>query len=372
MQIRTVNNKQDLSQFIEIPYRLYRGDPIWIAPLRSDQWNQFDPKRNPMLDHCGYALFLLVDGQQTLGRISAFVDRLAVDWWKEPIGLFGSFECIADKEAARLLLAAAQSWLADRGMKSMRGPWSFASQEWGLVVEGFEPSPVIMAPYNPPRYNDYVREFGFEKAKDLLVYYVDAREGYRIPERYLRLTDRVQARLNVSVRSVDMRNLERDVATLVRLANRSIADNWGFYPVTEDEGKAMARDMKPIADPRLLLLAEDSRGEAVGFAMALPDVNTLLKGLNGRLFPFGWLKLLFGLPRIRQFRMWALGVVPEYQGKAVDALLYRKLHELLAGRDVRMEINYVLEDNYPMNNALKNLGVKDLRRYRVYQKSVSA
>jgi ribosomal protein S18 acetylase RimI-like enzyme len=370
MNIRTVRTKQDLAEFIELPYRLYRGDPVWVPPLRDDQWNQFDPKRNPMLDHCEYALFLLQDGADVIGRISAFIDRLAIDWWKAPIGLFGSFECIEDDRAAALLLSSAQNWLSARGMQLMRGPWSFASQEWGLVVEGFEPSPVIMAPYNPPYYDDYLQDSGFSKAKDLMVYYVDSKEGYKIPERYLRLTSRIQEKLKVTVRSMDMRNLEKEVSTFVRLANRSISDNWGFYPVTEDEGRAMARDMKPLVDPRLLLFAENANGEAIGFAMALPDVNTLLKGLGGRLFPFGWLKLLVGIPRIRQYRMWALGVVPEYQGKAVDALLYRKLHELLAHREFRMEVNYVLEDNFPMNNALKNLGVKDLRRYRVYQKNI--
>jgi ribosomal protein S18 acetylase RimI-like enzyme len=370
LNIRPVQTKKDLADFIELPYRLYRRDPVWVPPLRSDQWNQFDPKRNPMLDHCEYVLFLLQDGPEVVGRISAFIDRLAVDWWKEPIGLFGSFECIADESAGRMLLSAAQDWLTARGMKAMREPWSFASQEWGLVVEGFTPSPVIMAPYNPPRYNDYLLHFGLSKIKDLMVYYVDTREGYKIPERYLRLTTQVQNKLKVKVRTVDMRNFEKEVSTFVQLANQSIANNWGFYPVTEKEGKAIARDMKPVIDPKLVLFAEDAQGKAIGFAIALPDVNTLLKGLNGRLFPFGWLKLLLGLPRLRQFRMWALGVVPEYHGKAVDALMYRKLYEILATRDVRLEVNYILEDNFPMNNALKNLGVKNLRRYRVYQKPI--
>jgi ribosomal protein S18 acetylase RimI-like enzyme len=370
MQIRTVQTRKDLAEFIELPYRFYCQDPNWIPPLRTDQWNQFDPKRNPMLDHCEYTLFLLQDGPEIIGRISAFIDRLAVDWWKETIGLFGSYECIADNRAARLLLGAAQEWLTARKMKAMRGPWSFASQEWGLVLEGFSPPPVIMAPYNPPFYNDHLTDFGLRKVKDLLVYYVDSSEGYSIPERYLRLTDRVQQRYKVTVRSIDMKNLDKEVATFVRLANQSIADNWGFYPVTEDEGKALAHDMKQIVNPKLLLFAEDARGEAIGFAMALPDVNVLLKGLDGRLLPLGWLKLLVGLPRLHQYRMWALGVVPEYQSKAVDALMYRKLYETLMPGPVRLEVNYVLEDNYRMNNAIKNLGVKNLRRYRVYQKPI--
>ncbi|MBN1438369.1 MAG: hypothetical protein JW929_03080 [Anaerolineales bacterium] len=371
MEVQTVQTRKDLAEFIALPYRLYRRDPIWVPPLRREQWNQFDPKRNPMLKHCEYALFLLRDGIRTVGRISAFVDRLAVRSWKEPIGLFGAFECSGDFPAAEMLLSAAQRWLAERGMKAMRGPWSFASQEWGLVVEGFLPSPVVMAPYNPPQYNEFLTQFGLSKIKDLLVFYVDSKEGYQIPKKYISLTTSLKNRLKVNVRTLDMRNLEKEVSIFVNLANRSIADNWGFYPVTEEEGKAIAKDLKSVVDPKLLLFAEDAHGKAIGFMMALPDVNTLLKGLNGRLFPFGWIKLLVGLPRIRQFRIWALGVVPEYQGKAVDALMYRKLYEILAHRDVRLELNYILEDNYPMLNAVVNLGAKSLRRYRVYQKSIA-
>jgi hypothetical protein len=320
-----------------------------------------------MLDHCEYALFLLISGGNVIGRVSAFVDRLAVEAWKEPIGLFGSFECADNPGASMLLLTAARDWLRARGMRKMRGPWSFASQEWGLVLEGFTPPPVIMAPCNPPRYNDHLTAFGLAKVKDLLVYYADGAEGYEIPPRYLTLTDQVERRYGIRIRPADMRHFARDVQTFVRLANQSIADNWGFYPITAAEGEAIAHDLKQIIDPRLVLFAEDSTGRAVGFAIALPDINTILRRMNGRLFPTGWLKLLMGMPRIRQYRMWALGVIPEYHGKAVDALIYRRLYETLAPRKVRLEINYVLEDNAPMNNALVNLGVKPLRRYRVYQ-----
>jgi ribosomal protein S18 acetylase RimI-like enzyme len=298
------------------------------------------------------------------------VDRLAVETWEQPIGLFGSYECVESDEGAHLLLDTAQAWLRERRMVKVRGPWSFASQEWGLVVEGFTPPPVIMAPYNPPYYNRQLADYGFQKAKDLLVYYADLQEGYQIPERYLTLTDRVQARYGITVRTVNMKRLEQEVAVIVELANRSIAHNWGFYPVTEAEGRALARDLKQIVDPAGILIAETADGKPVGFAMALPDINVILRGMNGRLWPFGWLKLLWGLPRLRQYRMWALGVVPEYQGKAVDSLLYRQAYHSLASRLVRLEVNYVLEDNAPMNNALRRLGVKDLRRYRVYEMNI--
>jgi ribosomal protein S18 acetylase RimI-like enzyme len=227
-----------------------------------------------------------------------------------------------------------------------------------------------MAPYNPPWYNEQLENYGLTKIKDLLVYYIDAREGYQIPERILTLTEKIEKRYNVHVRPINMKQLEKDVMTIVDLSNQSIADNWGYYPVTLEEGKALARDMKQIVDPKALLIAEDASGKPIGFAMTLPDVNSLLKGLNGRLFPFGIFKLLFGLPKIRQYRMWALGVIPEYQGKAIDTLLYRATYEALYSPTIRLEINYVLEDNDRMNNALVKLGVKPLRKYRIYQKSI--
>lgn len=370
MQITPVEKQADLKTFVEFPYRHYRDDPVWVPPLRSEQFGQYNPVRNPMLNHCEYALFLLKDGRQVIGRISAFTDSLALEAWQEPIGLFGAFECVDDPAAARLLLDTARGWLRKKGMRAMRGPWSFASQEWGLVVEGYTPPPVIMAPYNPPYYNDLLAGYGLQKVKDLLVYYADAREGYTIPERIMVLTDKIRERYGVRTRPVDMKHYERDVAHIVEMANTSIAGNWGYYPATMEEGRALARDLKQIINPRAAILAEDSQGRIIGFALSLPDINILLRGLNGRLFPVGFLRLLFGLPRLHQYRMWALGVIPAYHGKAIDSLLYRATIEALYTEDVRVEINYVLEDNYPMNNALAKLNVKPLRRYRVYQMEI--
>ncbi|HZU87443.1 MAG TPA: hypothetical protein VFF78_08160, partial [Anaerolineaceae bacterium] len=244
MEILQVKSPNELQEFINLPYRLYKEDPVWVAPLRSEQQSQFVPAKNPMLNHCTYALFLAMENGICIGRISAFLDHLALDHWQQPIGLFGSFECVNNPEAANMLFSTARDWLRSKGMTSMRGPWSFASQEWGLVVEGFTPSPVILAPYNPPYYNDLLTQFGFSKAKDLMVYVIDAREGYAIPPRILELTEKVAKRYNVHTRAVDMHNLEADVMTITRLANESISDNWGFYPVTDEEARTMAHDLK--------------------------------------------------------------------------------------------------------------------------------
>ena len=369
--ITPVQNSRGLQLFIDLPYQLYRDDPNWVAPLRSEQKAQYDPAKNPMLKHCEYTLFLAVRAGRVIGRISAFIDHLALEHWQQPIGLFGSFECINDPAVAHALLNAARDWLRTKGMTTMRGPWSFASQEWGLVVEGFEPPPVILAPYNPPWYNELLTSFGMVKANDLLVYVIDAREHYTVPERILTLTDKVRQRYRVRIRPVNMQRLEEDVLTITRLANESISDNWGFYPVTDEEARAMARDMRQIVHPRAILIAEEEEsGRPIGFAMSLPDVNQVLKGLNGRLLPLGIFKMLFKLPRLKQYRMWALGVIPEYQGKAIDTLLYRRLYEELFSPELRMEVNYVLEDNERMNNALLKLGVKPLRRYRAYETGI--
>jgi len=367
MIIQMVQSRKDLKDFINLPYRLYKEDPNWVAPLRSEQWAQFDPQKNPMLDHCEKTLFLLKSGRRVVGRCAAFVDHQAVEHWGESIGLFGSFECIENINGAHLLLNVARDWLVRKGMKGMRGPWSFASQEWGLEIEGGDRPPVILAPHNPPYYADFFETFGLHKAIDLMAYEADMAQGYQFPERYLTLTDVVQSRYGVTVRSVNMDDIESEVMTIVEISNKSLADNWGYYPVTPEEARAMARDLKAIVNPDALLIAENEMGEPIGFALSLPDVNTLLKGLNGYLLPVGWLKLLFGLKKIRQYRMWGLGVVPEYQGKAIDTLLYKATYEALKDFNVSMEINYVLEDNHRMNNALLKLGVTPIRRYRVYE-----
>ncbi len=370
MDLRPIDTAHDLERFIALPYPLYKNDPNWIPPLRDEQHGQFDPKRNPLLDHCKWQLFLLEDGGRPIGRIAAFLDTLALDFWKQPIGLFGYFECIRDPSAGKMLLGGARDWLQQQGMQLMRGPWTFVSQEWGLVVEGFQPPPVVMAPYNPPFYEDYLTSFGLQKIKDLLCWYVSAAEGYDIPDRILQLTDTVAKRYGIRIRQIDMRRYEEEVKLVVELSNASIIDNWGYSPVTEAEVQATARDLKPVIQPKGVLFAEDAQGHPVGFAIAIPDVNHLLRGLNGSLLPLGWLKLLTGIPKLKRYRMFALGVIPQYQGKAVDSLLYRALYESLYTPETWMEVNYVLEDNYPMINAIKKLGATPLRRYRVYEMGI--
>jgi GNAT superfamily N-acetyltransferase len=370
MKIIQVLTKSDLNRFIKLPYQIYNNDPVWAPPLLDEQKSQFETKRNPTLDHCKYALFLLEEDGRPIGRIAAFIDLLALETWKEPIGLFGYYECIENDIASQMLLDAASDWLRNNNMKIMRGPWSFVSQEWGLVVEGYVPSPTVMAPYNPPYYVDHMTRYNLQKIKDLLIYYISGKEGYKIPDRIMTQTDNVAKRYGVKVRPVDMKQYDDEVKRVIELSNKSLAGNWGYTSVTKAEAEAIARDLKPIIQPKGVLFAEDTKGNTIGFAIALPNANVLLKGLNGRLLPFGWLKLLRGLPKLTSYRLFALGVVPEYHGKGIDSLIYRALCESLYTSDIWMEINYVLEDNNPMNNAIRKLNAKPLRKYRIYQKEI--
>ncbi len=365
MQITQVQSKQDLQEFIELPYRLYKDDPYWIPPLRGEQKKLFTPKGNPLLEHCDYALYLLRDGKRVIGRIAAFIDHIAVDFWKEPVGFFGSYECVDNDEAAALLLSTARQFLQNHGMKEMRGPINFTATEWGLVVEGFNLSPMLMSPYNPPYYNRQVINFGMCKAKDLLVFYGDAGAGYTMPERFGRLFDRIAERYHVTIRTVDLKHLERDTGIMVDIMNKSIAYNWGAYPVTKEEGVRLAHDLKQIVDPSVVLIAE-ADGKPIGFFIGLPDINVLLKGLNGHLFPIGIFRLLFGLKKIRRYRLWALGLLPEYHGKGIDSLLFWRVYQSLAPRKAYAEMNYVLEDNFKMLNPLQKAGFKHIKTYRVY------
>jgi len=371
MRICQVESRRDMRDFIKLPYELYGRDKVWVPPLRSEQRKQFSPKTNPFLEHCHRQLFLLKEKGKVIGRIAAFIDTLANEFWKEQVGLFGYFECIPDKTASNILLEAAKKWLIEQQCSTMRGPWSFVSQEFGMVVEGFEPSPVIMAPYNPPYYKEHLEDIGLKKAKDLLCWQISMADGYRIPQRIVKLTDVVAERYGITVRKLNIKNYDKEIQTILELSNISLIQNWGYSPATEAEAEDMAKEMKRIIQPKGVLFAEDKNGRSIGFIIALPDLNSLLKGLNGRLFPHGFIKLLRGIPRLRKYRLFALGVIPEYQRKAVDSLLYRALNESLFSKDLWIEINYVLEDNWPMINAINKLEATPSRRYRVYEMEIS-
>ncbi len=369
MEIQQVTTKKQLNEFISFPYSFYKNNSTWIPPLRLDQKNIFNPKKNRILQHSDYAFFLLKKEKEISGRIAVYIDKIAIDYWKEKVGFFGHYECVNDNEAANFLLSTAEDWLRKRGMEKMRGPWNLVSQDIGFVFDGFDVPPTIMSSFNPPYYNDQVRNFGMSKVKDLLVYSCDTGKGYKIPQRFLKFTDAIIKRYGVTVRPINMKKINEDARTIVWLTNESLKNNWGYYPIEEEEAEQIAADLKMIVHPEVVLIAEVD-GKPIGYIITLPDVNDILKDLNGRLFPLGVFKLLRGVKKLDRYRIWALGILKQYQKKGISVLMFRRLHEVLGSRNVYVEANWVLEDNFLMNNALKQLQFDLIKRYRIYQKDI--
>ena len=365
MTILPIASKKEIDRFIKLPHAIYAQDPNWVAPLISEQKKMFDPEKNPMLKHCTYQLFLCLDGKQVVGRILTFVDHLANEFWRTKLGFFGAYDCVNDTEASEALFRAAREWSLSQGMDTLRGPINLSSQEWGFVVKGFAEPPMLMSPYNPPYYNDQAEKFGLQKAKDLLVYCANG-ENYHIPARFLKYTDLLCQRYHLRVRCLNMKQLLQDVRTIVTVSNQALADNWGYAPVTDEEADAIARDLKMIVDPNVVFIVE-ADGQPIGFSITFPDLNVVLKKIKGRLLPFGIFHLLTGIRRIRNYRIWALGIVPAFQHKVIDTLLYRKTYDALKSKASLVEANYVLEDNYPMRHAIEKLGFHYAKTYRVYE-----
>jgi GNAT superfamily N-acetyltransferase len=369
MQIVEARGRADLRHFIYFPQRLYRNDSLWAPPLWSEERETFSA-RNPVLARSEFACLLAVAGRKVLGRILAYVDREYNRYYGSRIGLFGSFECIEDEEVAAALLTAAEDWLLRRGMERVRGPINPISECWGFIIEGFERSPMFMAPYNPPHYNRFVTARGYEKVKDLLVYEADSRDGYRIPERFVAFRSALlRRRPSIRIRRLDMRRLSREAEAICRISNEAIRDNWGYVPLDAGELEVMFGKLRPIADPDAIWFVEDA-GEPVGYCLGFPDLNQILRRIRGRLFPFGFLTLLTRLKKVRDFRLFGLAVLPRYQGMGLDVLLYMSLYEALAPRGVRLEANYILEDNPRIRNALTKLGMVQTTVYRVYEKPI--
>jgi len=369
LSLQVVDSRRDLKAFIDLPYRLHRHEPCWVPPLRREEKKAFS-RDNPLYRQCAVRHFLLRQGDgRVAGRISASVNHRAVAHWGTPTGFFGDFVCIDDREAARMLIDGAVKWLRDQGMKEMRGPWCFASQEFGLLVDGYDRPPMVMASFDPPHYGAMLESAGMQKVKDLLVYDLE-RKNFKLPDRIQRFAQRLETRYPVTIRPIELSRLKEETRTLMRLGNAATLNNWGFIPVAEDEADDLAESLRPIVDPDFVLLAEIN-GEAVGYLIALPDINRLFHGTQGRLTPRLLWRLAFQRKSIKDYRIWALGVVPEFQRRGLDTLFYRHLHERVMARGVeRIEANYVLEDNMPMNNPIMKMGFRVCKRYRVYDKKI--
>lgn len=331
--------------------------------------NAFDPEKHPFHEHSEVQPYLAYRGDRAVGRICAIRNRKHEAFHEEPVGFFGWFECEDDEEAARALFETVRAWLDERGLRTMRGPTSFSTNETaGLLVEGEPGPPVLMMPYNPPYYLDLFEAAGLAKAKDLFAWMIDDQTP---PDYLLRAEKAVLRRSKATVRPLDRSRFDEELETVRAIYNQAWERNWGFIPMTDEEIDHMAKELKPLLDPQLALFVEDGEGTPIGFALALPDFNQVLMKMNGRLWPFGLIKALWYRRKIQRMRVLILGLLEEYRGKGIDALLYLALIRNGAARGItECEQSWILEENEKMNAALERLGGRMYRRYRLYDAPV--
>lgn len=366
VQTAPVRTRSDLEAFVALPYRLHRGLPVWTPMLRRDVRAVLDPARNPFFDHAERELFLARRQGRVVGRVAAIHDRLHNATHSDRVGFFGYFESVEDPAVAGALFDAAAAWLRGRGRDAMRGPLNPSiNDEAGLLVDGFDTPSVIMTPHNPRYYAALVEGAGFRKAKDLLAF---RSTSTALPERLVAATDVVSKRYGVRCRHVDMKRFADEVALIKRLFNAGWQRNWGAVPLTDREVEHLAAQLKPLVVPELVVFAE-REGRPIGFGAAVPDFNVALRANpSGRLFP-GILKVLWASRRITRLRVLLLGVVPEWQGRAVDALLYRRIWEDGYAKGYRWaEAGWILEDNHAMINGLVRMGFEAYKTFRVYER----
>lgn len=362
--ISEVQSRSDRACFIACVWSFYKDNPYWIPPLLRERRIFFDPRRNPFFDHAKVSLFLARRGREVVGRIAASVDFTHNSFHGEKTAFFGFFESIEEYDVAASLLERAVAWARERGMDRLRGPCSFTTNhECGLLVEGFNAFPSLMMPYNPPYYSDYLEKFGFKKAKDLYAYHLT---DQNISPRLGSVVERIRQRRGIEVRPIRMRAFAEEVRIIRDIYNQAWSRNWGFVPLSDAEFQFVARSMRPLVDPDLLLIASIA-GEPVGFALILPDINPALKRANGRLFPLGFLKLWWYGRRISQVRVITLGIIPKYQKLGLDALLYWESCRRGGEKGYwEGEMSWVLEDNLMMNRANELLGGARTKTYRIY------
>lgn len=373
--IRPVESRADRKAFVDLAYRLNAADPHWIPPLKDEVHGLISPGKNPWFEHAEAAFFLAEHGGVPVGRISAQVDRLVLESMGVGTGQWGMFEA-EDEEVAAALIARAEDWLRDNGMTRALGPFSLSIWDQpGLLIQGFDHSPTVEMGHNSPAYPGWVEAAGYTKAKDLLTYDLDiVRPMPAIVERIVESGDRNP---RIRIRNVDKSRFDEEAGLILGILNDAWSDNWGFVPLTDAEIAYVGKKLKPIVFEDLIKVAEVD-GEPVAFMLTFPDINPLIKDLNGRLFPFGWMKLLWRLKRARfaTMRVALMGVIKELQATRLASQLALMLVEYSRRPApakygcTRGEIGWILEDNKGMVSIAEAIDSHVNRVYRIYEKAL--
>jgi len=373
VSVRPVKASRDFKTFVKLPWPFYQGDPAWVPPLIQERLDLINPKKNPFFKHAEAEFFIAYRDNKPVGRISAQIDRLHNQTHGEKTGFFGMFESENSLETAKALFQTAENWLQGRGMDRIRGPFNLSiNGDSGFLVDGYEHPPFILTGHNPPHYVTLVEGCGYQKLKDWFCWAYDPLKP--VPEAPLEVAEAVRKYPGLTIREVDPKHLERDMGIILDVFNSAWSKNWGFVPLTESEIKKATQEFKLILEPKMVLIAE-VKGEPAAICLALSNIHEAIQDLNGRLLPFGFLKLLYRLKRkkIRSVRLIMLGV-KKFRGDVLgglSVLLYCDIHR--RGRKLgytKGELSMTLEDNVKVNMGIEFMGGKKYKTYRIYEKKL--
>lgn len=372
-KIIEANSSSEKQKFIKCQWNFYQNDGHWVPPMIANVKDSIDTAKNPFYQHSEIQLFYCEDSNNNVvGRIAAIINRNHNKTHSDKVGFFGFFECINDQKVADLLLNTAAKWLKNKGMDLVRGPENPSmNDEIGLLIDGFDDDPIIMTPYNPPYYQKLIENNGFTKSKDLLSYWLTPDFA---SEKLIRYQNAVRERYDLKFRHVDFKDKEqfnKDVDALKDIYNKAWVPNWGFVKWTNEEFDHMAGALKLVANPELAIIVE-SRGQIVGFALGLPDINQCLKyNKNGGMLGAAW-HLMTKKKKITRMRIIALGIIPEFQRTGIDAVLYYEVGTRAKKIGIQYgDASWILEDNMMMNRALQSIvNGKVYKKHRLFDKNL--
>jgi GNAT superfamily N-acetyltransferase len=373
-EISEVSSRRERGAFIKFPWRVYANDPAWVPPLLIERKAFLDRKRHPFYRHGDAALFLARRNDELVGRIMASDDPNYNALHQSNVGCFGLFECINDRNVAVALFERATRWVRERGRTEIIGPIDYSTNYvCGLLMDGFQFSPTILTAHNPPYYRDLIESCGFAKEKDWYAWWFA--DPAKAVTQLRRLAERFHARCPATIRPANLKNLRDESSRLRQVYNQAWEKNWGFVPFTEAEIQFMTNELKPLLVSEFAWVAEIGN-EPVGFALCLPDINVILRQLNGRLtrfgFPVGLIKLLLYKRRVRQGRLIALGVVEKYRRAGIaEMLVLRVIEETMVKRGMTGELSMTLEDNFMINRFLDAIGAERYKTYRIFKRTLA-
>jgi hypothetical protein len=372
LQIVKVENRKALNNFIRVLWPLYKDDPAWVPPLMLERRMQLAPS-NPYFEHADYSSWIAYRDRTPVGRISAQIDQLHLDRYQDATGFFGMLEAENNSEIFQILMDTAENWLRTRGMQRVAGPYNLSiNQELGLLVEGFETPPVVMMGHALPYYAERIEENGYRKEKDLLAYMLDAEFAHPPAMQAIM----VRAKKRVKTRSLRKSDFKEELKLIRDIFNDAWSQNWGFIPFTDPEFQHLGKDLKMLVADDLIAIAELD-GEPAAFGVVLPNINEIIRDLNGRLLPFGWLKLLWRLKvkYPKTARVPLFGVRRKYHDSMLGAALAFSVITALQPPAIKhgikqLELSWILEDNKGIRNILETVGCRVYKTYRIYSKEL--